>query len=416
MIDSNPKKIVLLAAREVTAARTGRIAVLETAVHALQSAGHEVEVISITGSDGSSEWMGCKVHRVSPPAFYMMPVNVLRNLARGRSLNEALFDAPRVRAEVAEICACFGADVVVADNIRTWDAAQATGLPVIIHLDDLLSERYSSEEFRENNDSVFGYFSDEIPSFARPVLEKVVKRLLNVEARLSHRREIAIAQTAAVTALTSAEEAKRLAERAGVDVVGLPMAVPQRDRCLPSSNPGNSAVFLGVMHYGPNMGALRYYRDEVLPKLKDRQLDIEVVVIGKSDAEQQAEFAGTPIRFMGYVEDLHAELSKHRMFLSPVQSGTGVKTKVLDAFSVGLPIVASPLGVAGIPSAHGDEYLVGHDADEFASHMEYLAKNPDLADAVGQGGYDLLGREMSPQKVYDDWYRAVQIATGELNS
>lgn len=410
------RKVVILAARDVTGVRTGRISVLETAVQGLQEAGHEIEVIAITNAEGADSWLGCPVHRVATPALPSIAVSAVRSLVKKRTLNEALFDSSKVREEIKAICQRINADVVIADNIRTWDAAQATGLPVIMHLDDLLSERYSSEEFRANNDSVFGYFSDEIPPSVRPVLEKVVKHLLTLEAKLAHRREIAIAQTAAVTALTSAEEAKRLAERAGVDVMGLPMAVPQRDRCLPSSNPDNSAVFLGVMHYGPNMGALRYYRDEVLPKLKDRQLDIEVIVIGKSDAEQQAEFAGTPIRFMGYVEDLHAELSKHRMFLSPVQSGTGVKTKVLDAFSVGLPIVASPLGVAGIPSAHGDEYLVGHDADEFASHMEYLAKNPDRADAVGQGGYDLLGREMSPQKVYDDWCKAVQIATGELNS
>ncbi|WP_237237466.1 glycosyltransferase [Rothia nasimurium] len=410
MLEKN-QKVVLLAAREVTAARTGRIAVLETAVNALQAAGYPVEVIAITNSEGVSTWLGCPVHRVSTPSIITMPFSAVRSLASRKTLNEALFDSQQVRNSVKAICDQIGATVVIGDNIRTWEAAQATGLPVVMHLDDLLSARYASTEFKESNDSVFGYFGEQIPGFIRPLLEGAVKHLLGVEAKLAYRREIQIAREAAVTALTSEAEADVLALRAQAPVLGLPMAVPQNVKCTPSNNAAEKLVFLGVMHYGPNMGALRYLRDEVLPVLADHGRKVEVTVIGKADAEQMAEFEGTPITFKGYVENLHAELSSHRVFVSPIQSGTGVKTKVLDALSVGIPVVATPLGVAGIPSAHGDEYLVGHDAIEFAHHIEYLMDNPDRADVIGAAGYELLGRSMNPQKVYDDWESAVIQAT-----
>lgn len=404
------KKVILLAAREVTAARTGRIAVLETAVHAILAAGHSVEVIAITSETGADTWLGCPVHRVKIPPILSMPVNIMGTLAKRHTLNEALFDSGKIRKEVNQICLRTGADVIVGDNIRTWDAARATGLPVIMHLDDLLSDRYSSAEFRENNDSIFGYFGEQIPASIRPLLERIVKRLLGMEARLAYQREIDIVQEAAVTALTSSDEAARLSRRAGRNVIGLPMGVAQHAKCQPSRNEPFKLVFLGVMHYGPNMGALRYFRDEVLPILIERGRQVEVTVIGKSGEEQVAEFSGFPIRFIGYVEDLHEELSQHRMFISPIQSGTGIKTKVLDALSVGLPVVATPLGVEGIPTAHGDEYLVGHDSHEFASHIEYLMDNPDRADAIGSAGFELLGRSMKPSKVYDDWETAIMTA------
>lgn len=409
-MNKQQQKIVLLAARDVTAARTGRIAVLETGVQALKRSGYLVEIIAITNSEGEDQWLGCPLYRVPTPSVFSIPWNVARALATGKTLNEALFDSPRIRESVKSICDRIGADGVIGDNIRTWDAAESTGLPVIMHLDDLLSARYASEEFKKSNDSVFGYFGEQIPSMLRPVLERLVKHLLGLESKLAYRREIKIAKTAAVTALTSESEADVLAKRAQIPVVGLPMAVEQNIKSTPSRNAPEKLVFLGVMHYGPNMGALRYFRDEVLPILEEHGRKVEVTVIGKADAEQIAEFEGTPINFKGYVEDLYTELSKHRLFLSPIQSGTGVKTKVLDALSVGIPVVATPLGVEGIPTAHGDEYLVGHDAMEFAHHVEYLMDNPERADAIGAAGYDLLGRSMNPQRVYENWEKAVSQA------
>lgn len=402
--------LALIAARDVTSARTGRIAVLETAVRALKEAGHPVIIIAITNHKGPSSWLGSPVFRVPTPPFYSMPGSALRSLVRGKTLNESLFDSAKVRHQVLDICISMGVRAVIADNIRTWDAAQATGLPVLMHLDDLLSSRYSSPEFRKANDSVFGYFSDQIPLGVRPALEELVKHLLGLEAKLAYRREIEISQQAAATALTSASEADLLAGRAKTSVWGLPMAVAQQTPSTPSANPAHKVVFLGYMHYGPNMGALRYLRDEVLPILQERGRKVEITVIGQADEEQKAEFAQHPISFKGYVEDLYRELAQHRLFVSPVQSGTGVKTKVLDALSVGIPVVATPLGIEGIPATHGHEYLVGHTPLEFAQHIEYLMDNPEGADAIGAAGYELLGRSMNPQKVYQDWAQAVEEA------
>lgn len=411
--DPGSQHVVLLAARDVTSERNGRIAVLESAVRGLQRAGHKVSVIAFTRNTGAENWLGCKVYRVAPPSIFALPLSIPRSIYRQRTLNQALFDSPRVRQEVKNLLTRIKADVVVGDNIRTWDAAFSSGLPAIMHLDDLLSERYSSKEFRNNNDSILGYFGDQIPAAIQPILEKNVKYLLGLEAKLAYRAENNIVKYAAVTALTSDEEAQRLERRVGQPVMGIPMAVPQKDRCTPSAAPSSSIAFLGVMHYGPNMAALRYLRDEILPELERRGRKVTVNVIGKSSEEQRAEFEGHPIEFAGYVENLAEALDKNRMFVSPILSGTGVKTKVLDALSVGLPIVATPLGVAGIPVTRDVNALVGHDTQEFVDAIEQLMDNPEIADKVGNAGYELLGISMNPDTVYDRWDQAVRLAVLE---
>lgn len=411
LLSTAPAPIVLLlAARNVTAPRTGRIAVLETAIRGLQRAGAEVVVAAITAEPGPGEWIGCPVIRVRPPSLARMGLAALASIAGGRTLNEALFDSGRVRDRIAELAREHRAAAVLADNIRTWDAARSTGLPVIAHLDDLLSERYASREFIEGNNSLFGYFQSHIPQPLLGPLERVVKPLLGLEARRAGKREVAIAQEAAVTALTSDAEACQLAARSGSSVVALPMAVDPRDPGDPGAADPTSAAFLGVLHYGPNIGALRFVRDELLPALRRRGIELRLNVIGHGNPDQREEFAGSGLSFSGYVENLPEALRGHRMFLSPILSGTGVKTKVLDGMSVGLPVVATSLGAAGIPLEDGRSALIADTAEGLADRVAALHSDPELARRIGEAGRKVLIERMSSASVNEGWHDALSEA------
>ncbi|MEA5453388.1 glycosyltransferase family 4 protein [Sinomonas sp. JGH33] len=402
--------VLLLAARNVTAARTGRIAVLETAVRGLRRTGARVVTVAITAEPGPGEWLGCPVVRLRPPSLIRMGVAACASIVLRRTLNEALFDSARLRTRITEVAREHGAMTVVADGIRTWEAARSTGLPVIAHLDDLLSERYASTEFADGNNSLFGYFRSHIPSGLVRPLEAVVKRLLWLEARRARRRELAIAREAVVTALTGEAEARRLEASSGSRVMALPMAVEPREPGDPGNADPASAAFLGVLHYGPNIAALRFVRDELLPALRQRGIDLKVTVIGQGGPEQREEFLRSGLSFTGYVDDLSEALRGHRMFISPILSGTGVKTKVLDSLSVGLPVVATPLGIAGIPVEDGRSALVADSAEELADHVAALHADPELARTIGAAGRNVLIEHLSPATVDEGWHDALSEA------
>ena len=403
MSNDHPRGALLVAARNPTAPRTGRIAVLETAVRSLQSAGRTVTVAALTDEAGPDEWCGARVVRIPTMSLPRTVVAAGRALATRRCLNEAVFDSREIRERVAAVARECGAGFVVADTMRTVAAAEATGLPVVAHLDDLLSLRYASKEFAEGNASVLGYMAGRFPPSLLPPLEWATRRALGLEARRAVAREVHISRTVAVTALTGADEARHLADRSDRPVETLPMAVAPREPVDPRSAEAARAVFLGVLHYGPNVAALRHLRDEVLPLLRADGLDLHVDVIGHAPEGTTEEFAGEGFTFLGYVDDLRAALAGHRMFLSPVLSGTGVKTKVLDGMSVGLPVVATSLGVAGVPVTDGVEALVGDTPRAFADHVRALHDDPDLAERIGTAGRELLATRMHPDLVADAW-------------
>lgn len=402
--------VLMVLARDPSGRRTGRINVLETAARGLRAAGATVHVAAVAAGDGPDRWADCSLTRIGPPGLARVLVNLAGSVTSRRSLNELVLDSSKVRSDVAALARSVGAQVVVADTLRTWRAAKETGLPVIAHLDDLVSDRYTEITSASSGDPVLGYFGERIPTPLRAIAEGVVRRLLPIEAKRARRREVEVARQAAVPALTGADEAAILSARSGVTVQALPMSVDVRPPGDVASSAPGSAVFLGGLDYSPNLAALRWWRDEVLPLLRARGAQVRVDVVGFADEAHQAALADPDLTFLGYVDDLAESLRGHRMFISPIQSGTGVKTKVLDGMSVALPVVATPLGVAGIPVRSGVDALVATSPADFADHVLALAADADLAARIGNRGRALLDGEMSSDILDRAWRSALDRA------
>lgn len=405
-VEPGGQTALLLLAREPTGPRTGRTAVLEAAVRGLQEAEVDVRVLALTSAEGPGYWLGAPISRVAPPSSLATARAVVRAAARRRTLNSAVFDHHHIRRRVALEARQVGAHVVVADGLRVFDLARGTGLPVLIHLDDLLSERYADGAFVDGNASLLGYYGSELTPRVRMLAERVVRRAMRREARLARQEEIEVARRGAVTAMTSAAEARELAERAGAPVEFLPMAVEESTPGLPHEAPADTAVFVGALHYGPNIGALRFLQNEVFPELRKRGRSVQVDVVGLIGDNDLGEFSDPFFRFVGYAPDLAQALAGHRMLLSPVRAGTGVKTKVLDGMAVSLPVVATTLGAAGVPLQHGRDALIADSPMAYADAMVDLMDDPELARRIGDAGCHVLRTAMASTAVHEAWHRA----------
>lgn len=401
---------LVLLARNPTAARTGRIAVLESAVKGLQRSGVTVHVLAVTSAEGANEWLGCPVTRLRPLSLPALAVSALKAVVTGRTLNSAIFDSRRLRRVTRDYVRHHGIQVVVADGLRTFNLASSCEIPVITHLDDLLSSRYGAKEFVEGNPSILGYYGNEIPGLLRPLVERVLAAMLRVESRRAAREEVHIARRSAVAAMTSHEEARELSEDAGVTVAFLPMGVEVARSARPHEAPAASAVFVGALHYGPNITALRFIQDEVLPVLRAKGYDLELDVVGLIGDNSLGAFHDRALRFTDYAPDLVEALAGHRMLLSPITAGTGVKTKALDGMSVALPVVATTLGVAGVPVTPGKNVLVGDTPEDYADAMIRLMEDPELARTIGEAGCDILRGSMTSDAVHQSWAEAYRRA------
>jgi glycosyltransferase involved in cell wall biosynthesis len=156
------------------------------------------------------------------------------------------------------------------------------------------------------------------------------------------------------------------------------------------------------------MAALEWWRDQVRPLL-DAQggEDIVLTVVGSCSMRQRDSLEDARLRFTGYLPDLADELRAHRAMVAPVTSGTGMKTKVLDGFSVGLPVVATSLGVAGLAVRDGQEALVSDDPAGFAASVLRLRDDPAMAAAIGIAGRSLLRSTWSSETLVERWRQVI---------
>lgn len=406
MTSTAGETIVCVLTRDPGGRLTGRINVLRTMITSLLELGHRVEavVIDTTTDDWSATaHANYRVTRLDPMGLRELGSAVGRAaLSRRTTFNESLYGSERLRRSVGQLAREVGADLLIADTVRTAPLVEHLGVRWIVDLDDLYSRRFE-RALPDDTTGALGYYGERLPAPILPVAELVARRLFGVEAKRLRRREIELARTADAVSLVAEREATELQDRAGTAVHQLPMSVATSTVTARRDGPV-SGVFLGQLDYRPNAEALRWYASEVVPTLADHGLeDFVLHVIGGGSPTLQQTIESPHLRFHGYVEDLSAALAEHRVFIAPLLSSTGVPTKILDAFAVGLPVITMTEASAGVGAAPGVSCIEANDAQATARAIRWCVDNPSDAAAIGEAGRRLLDDRFSPDAARRRW-------------
>ena len=153
-------------------------------------------------------------------------------------------------------------------------------------------------------------------------------------------------------------------------------------------------VFTGALAYRPNADAVRYLCREIFPRVRRLHPDARLSIVGPgASPELRAACEGDGVEFLGFVPDVFDVLRRSTMFVCPMREGTGIKVKVLEAMACGLPIVATPLALEGIPEAEDGRHLrVASVAATFADRVSELLRDPGLRRLLGERARGLSAR------------------------
>ena len=119
-------------------------------------------------------------------------------------------------------------------------------------------------------------------------------------------------------------------------------------------------LFLGSFRHEPNIVALDWFVNQVLPRIVARRPEARLVVVG-SDAPPRHPYAdrAPAIEIRGFVEDIREPLGRYAVFVCPVRSGSGVRVKLLEAFASGIPVVSTRIGAEGLARQDGEFCCAG---------------------------------------------------------
>lgn len=123
-------------------------------------------------------------------------------------------------------------------------------------------------------------------------------------------------------------------------------------------------VFLGNMFYEPNAKAARFLIETIAPKLT--QGTILHIVGDTPKSIVRISQNKSNVRYHGYIKDLGTFFNNCRLAIAPIEEGSGVRIKILEFFSYGIPVIGSRSSFEGIANP-SNKAIVVNDTGDFAN-------------------------------------------------
>jgi glycosyltransferase involved in cell wall biosynthesis len=208
---------------------------------------------------------------------------------------------------------------------------------------------------------------------------------LRLQARLTEREERRwCGRVAANVAVSDADaaELRRMVPSARFFVVPNGVDV---ETFVPEAGGDEAVTFIGGTEWFPNVDALDFFCDEVLPILRDRGPTPSVRWVGRaSAAEQQRYREAHDVELTGYVDDIRPFLRDALCTIVPLRIGGGTRLKITTAWALGKPVVSTSIGCEGLNATDGENILIRDTPEGFAAAILQLAEDPVLRRQLGR--------------------------------
>ena len=185
--------------------------------------------------------------------------------------------------------------------------------------------------------------------------------------------------------LVASEEDRQRVEHPNVHVY--PNALPEIPR--PDVDETDCIVFSGNLEYHPNIEAVKWFRSQIWPIVRERCPSVEWRVVGSNQHAIVRLLDDPRIVLTGPVDDAVAVLAQAKVCLAPLLSGSGTRFKILEAWAAARAVVSTTVGAEGLGAKSGEHLLLADDPASFADAVVSLIESPVQRRQLGDAGRKL---------------------------
>lgn len=146
-------------------------------------------------------------------------------------------------------------------------------------------------------------------------------------------------------------------------------------------------VFTGKMDFRPNVDAMLWFCERVLPIARERRPGVSLGIVGQRPHRRLAPLRQIPgVTITGWVPDVRPYIAGAAVYVAPLRVGGGTRLKLMQAMAMGAAVVATSLGAEGFPVKHDDHLLLANTPEEFAQAVLALLDDPAYRTRLGESG------------------------------
>jgi sugar transferase (PEP-CTERM/EpsH1 system associated) len=324
------------------------------------------------------------VSRINPR---VAKLRSLAGLLDGRPLSLAYYADRGMREWVARTVAANPIDVSVVFSSAMGqyvveDAASPMS-PMLVDFVDVDSAKWTqyAAKHRWPLSWVYGREGERLLAYERQLASRARKSFFVTESETNLFKRMAPECSGMVQAISNGVDAHFFS--------------PNPERRTPFADGELPVVFTGAMDYWPNIDAVTWFVAEMLPSLRQLAPTVRFYIVGRSPTPAVQALASDGVVVTGTVPDVRPYLQFATVVVAPMRVARGLQNKILEAMSMGRPVVAAQDCVTAISAIDGRELMAATTAKDYVEAVQTLLGQPDAADRIGRAGRECVVKGFS---------------------
>lgn len=260
-------------------------------------------------------------------------------------------------------------DVLYCQMVRTMEWVKRSKVPKVLDFQDCLSKNVERRMYKAKG---------------------LKRRMLHYEFKMLRSCEYDAFSIYDAFTIISHPDKDAVPHRRNDEIVVLPNGVDITHFYPRTCEKQYDVLFCGNMHYPPNIDAALFLAKEVMPLVWKVRPDITLMLAGANPVSVVRNLQSDKVEVTGWVEDMSDCYAKSKLFVAPMQIGTGLQNKLLEAMAMKMPCVTSKLANGALGAEDGNQVMIANTPQEYAECILQLLEYTDKSDKLAQNGYDYV--------------------------
>lgn len=184
-----------------------------------------------------------------------------------------------------------------------------------------------------------------------------------------------------------------------IPVIHIPFGIHINDYKITGKPVSPSLFHIGAMDWMPNEEAIKWFLKTIWPKIHLKYPDLNLYLAGRNMPDWLLELKIKNVVVLGEVRDSLNFINSNSVMIVPLQSGGGMRIKIIEGMALEKTIISTTIGAEGIACEDKVNILIANTENEFEQAIDLCISNKELSDTIGKNARKLIENKYDNRKI-----------------